>query len=195
LKKLLKISSKGSREMDTYELLTLLASVVATVISATSLVRSRTVAAEQARLANEQLRLTEEQLELNRKLAEEQSKLNKVASELSTYQLREIEESERLKTKPVLNARFSKIGKQSDLVIVNRGQGSAYNVDVEFLNCEEIPLMRTAQLLPHPEIRPNTTVKIPAIIYLSGPLTYQIKLTWKDADGEQSDTLWVSVNS
>lgn len=183
--------------MNTYELLTLLSSLVAVAISATSLVRSRNVATEQARLGTEQLKLAEEQLKLNQKLAEEQSRLNEVTAKLSSYQIKELEEQEQLKRKPAINVRFSKLGKMAELVIANRGQASAYDVDVELVDCkdEDNPLMRTGQLLPHPEIRPTSVLKIPAAFHIGSPLTYQVKVTWKDAGGEQSDTFWVNSNS
>lgn len=181
--------------MSLYELLTLLASLVAVAVSATSLVRSRNVATEQARLGTEQLRLAEDQYKLNQKLAEEQSKLNELTAKLSSYQLKEMEEQERLKKKPAIKVRFSKLGNMTELVIANRGLGSAYDVDVELVDCEENPLMRTEQLLPHPEIRPTSALKIPASFHMNSPLTYQLRVTWKDVDGEQSDTFWVNSNS
>lgn len=173
--------------MSTYEILTLLASLVAVIISATSLVRSRQV-------ATEQLKLSEEHFKLNQKIAEDQSKLNEVTAKLSSYQIKEIEEQQRLKQKPAINVRFSKLGKMSELVIANTGQGSAYDVNVELVDCEDNPLMRTQQLLPHPEIRPASTLKIPAAFHLGSPLRYQVRVSWKDVDGEQEYTFWVNSN-
>lgn len=181
--------------MSTYDILTLITSILAIAVSTTSLVRSRTVAAEQGRLAREQLNLAAEQFELNKKLAEEQLKINEVTAQLTSYQLKEIEEQERLKTTPNLNVRFSKLGNRSDLVIANTGQGSAYNVDVELIDCKDSPLINAAQILPHPEIRPNSVLKIMAAFHMGSPQRYQIKVTWKDSGGEQSYIFWVNANS
>lgn len=102
--------------MTMYELLTLLASIVAVVISAVSLVRTRKLAAEQLELA-------------------------RVTAELSRLQIKEISEQDALKTKPQLNVAITKIGNSSNFIISNTGQGSAFDLNMELIDCQDSPLL------------------------------------------------------
>ncbi|QEU29352.1 hypothetical protein [Pseudomonas luteola] len=167
--------------MSPYEALTLLASVLAIAVSTVSLVRSRKLAEEQAKQSKEQLRLAEEQL-----------KLDQITAELSKFQMRELEEQQRLKTKPNIQVRINKLGNQSHFVIANNGQGSAYDVDMELIECPDNPLMDTKYKLPHPELKPKTTINLLAAFHLTSPHKYQAKVTWRDTDGEHSEIFWLS---
>jgi hypothetical protein len=152
-----------------YELLTLLASVIAIVISAVSLVRTR-------------------------KLAAEQLELERITAELSKLQIKNIEEQEHLKTKPQLNVAITKLGNSSHFVVANTGKGSAYKVNLELVDCQENPLTsEILHILPYPEMKQNSRFKLLAAFHMSSPLKYQVKLTWQDSSGEkQSEIHWVS---
>lgn len=155
--------------MTLYELLTLLASVIAIVISAVSLVRTR-------------------------KLAAEQLELERITAELSKLQIKNIEEQEHLKTKPQLNVAITKLGNSSHFVVANTGKGSAYKVNLELVDCQENPLTsEILHILPYPEMKQNSRFKLLAAFHMSSPLKYQVKLTWQDSSGEkQSEIHWVS---
>ncbi len=155
--------------MTAYELLTLLASVIAVIISAVSLVRTR-------------------------KLAAEQLALERITAELSRLQIKSFEEQEVLKTKPQLNVAITKIGSSTNFIISNTGKGSAYDVDLEIVDCPDNPLTSDAdEKLPSPEMRPNSRIKLLAAMHMSSPLTYQVKLTWRESSGkQQSEIHWVS---
>lgn len=101
--------------MTLYEMLTLFASIIAIVISAASLVRTR-------------------------KLAAEQLELERITAELSRLQIKSIEEEENLKTKPQLNVAITKLGSSSHFIISNTGKGSAYMVCLELIDCKDNPL-------------------------------------------------------
>lgn len=156
--------------MTPYELLTLLASVIAVIISAVSLVRTR-------------------------KLAAEQLELERITAELSRLQIKSLEEQEVLKTKPQLNVAITKIGNSTNFIISNTGKGSAYDVNLELVDCPDNPLITSDadEKLPSPEMRPNSRIKLLAAMHMSSPLTYQVKLTWRESSGEQqSEIHWVS---
>lgn len=153
--------------MSSYESLSLLVSLLAIVISTVSLVRSR-------------------------KLGEEQLKLERITAELSAYQIKEIEERELLKDKPKIGLRLSKLGDTSEFVIANTGQGSAYDIGFELLDCKDNPLYDAQYKLPYPELRPSTTLKLRASFHLSSPMQFQAKVSWRDSVGLQQDTFYVS---
>lgn len=164
--------------MTLYEFLTLMASVIALVVSAVSLVRSRKV-------AENQLKLTAEQL-----------KLERVTAELSRLQIQHFAEQDALKTKPLLNVAITKTGTSDHFVIANRGQGSAFDLDMELVDCLDSPLASDAShKLPFPEMRPNTVIKLIAGFHLNSPLKYQVKLTWKEAHDnvQKEEIFWVSL--
>lgn len=155
--------------MTLYELLTLLASIVAIVISAVSLVRTR-------------------------KLAAEQLELEQITAELSRLQIKSIEEQEYLKTKPQLNVAITNLGNSSHFIVSNTGKGSAYKVNLELIDCQDNPLTSEINhILPYPEMKQNSRFRLLASFHMGSPLKFQVKLTWQDSFGvEQSETYWVS---
>lgn len=155
--------------MTLYELLTLLASIIAIVISAVSLMRTR-------------------------KLAAEQLELERITAELSKLQIKSIEEQEHLKTKPQLNVAITKLGNSSHFIVSNTGKGSAHKVNLELIDCQNNPLTSEIHhILPYPEMKQNSRFKLLAAFHMGSPLKYQVKLTWQDSSGEeQSETHWVS---
>ncbi|QYM67282.1 hypothetical protein K1X80_19990 [Pseudomonas sp. So3.2b] len=150
-----------------YEDLTLLVSLLAIVISTVSLVRAR-------------------------RLGEEQLKLEKITAELSAYQIKEIEERALLKDRPAIKVRLSKLGNRSEFVVANAGQGSAYDINFELVDCSDSPLYDAESKLPYPELRPSSTFKLGAAFHMGSPVQYQVKVTWRDSRGLQEDVFWVS---
>lgn len=155
--------------MSNFETLTLLVSVLAVVISTISLVRTR-------------------------KLAKEQLELERVTAELSRLQIQSLEEDRESKTKPKFNVTLSKLGKSSFFYISNTGEGTAYEVNFELVDCEDSPLTSDlSEKFPHPEMKPNSRVKLIAAMHLGSPSKYQVKLSWKNSSGEnQSEIFWVT---
>lgn len=161
--------------MTLHELLTLITSIVALAISATSLIRSRKLAEDQSKLAAEQLAL------------------ERITAELSRLQIKNISEQDALRTKPRLNVAITKMSDSSHFVIANTGQGSAFELNLELLDCTDNPIIDAAEKLPYPEMKPSSRVKLLAAMHMGSPSTYQVKLTWKEMSGEQKEEIfWVS---
>lgn len=154
--------------MNKYEVLSLLVSMLAVLISAVSLVRTR-------------------------KIAKEQLELEKVTAELSGLQIESLNEEKSNKLKPNFNVTLSKLGTSYFFYISNTGQGSAYDVNFELIDCEDSPLTSDInEKFPHPEMKPNSCVELIAAIHMGSPLKYQIKLSWKNTEGDGfSETCWV----
>ncbi|MEZ8594043.1 hypothetical protein BCU22_010035 [Vibrio cyclitrophicus] len=154
--------------MSQYEFLTLVTSLLAIVVSLISLVRTR-------------------------KIAQEQLELERVTAELSKVQLRNLEEENKAKNLPKFNVTIQRLGKNSFFYITNTGQGTAYNLNLELVNCPENPLYDIEHKLPHPEMKPNSRVKLNAAFHMQSPLKYEAKLTWEDAEGNSlSENFWLT---
>lgn len=157
--------------MSNFEALSLVISSLAVLISIISLIRTK-------------------------KLAEEQLELEKVTAELSRLQIENIAVERADKTKPKFNVSLIKIGKSHNFYISNTGQGSAYNINFELVNCEDSPLF-TSELLdifPYQEMKPNSRIKLSASLYLNSPIKYQSKLSWEDEMGNKyEDMFWTSL--
>lgn len=156
--------------MSKYEIISTLVSVLAIVVSTISLVRTR-------------------------KLAQEQLELEKVTAELSKLQIEGIEREKAEKTKPKFNVTLSKLGKNYYFYITNTGQGAAYNVNFELVDCEDSPLVGDlSEKFPHPEMKPNSRVKLIAAIHMQSPLKYQAKVSWHDSEQQVHDeTFWLTL--
>lgn len=156
--------------MSKYEILSLLISILAVVVSAVSLVRTR-------------------------KIAKEQLELEKVTAELSRLQIESLSEEKSNKDKPKFNVNLTKLGKSYKFYISNTGQGSAYNVNFELVDCDDSPLCSDVQeKFPHPEMKPNSRVKLIASIHMGSPLKYQVKLSWQNKDDDDfNETHWVTM--
>lgn len=156
--------------MSQFEIISTLVSVLAIIISSISLVRTR-------------------------KLAKEQLELEKITANLSQLQIENLAEEKANKNKPNFNVTLSKLGKSYYFYISNTGQGSAYNVKFELVNCEDSPLISSEleDMFPHPEMKNNSRIKLIAAIHMSSPRKYQVKLSWEDSNKNQCDEVfWVS---
>lgn len=153
--------------MSKFEILSLLISSLAVMISTVSLMRTR-------------------------KLANEQLELEKVTAELSRLQIERIAEEKSNKSKPKFNVNLTKLGKSYSFYISNTGQGSAYNVNFELIDCEDSPLSLhdLQDKFPHQEIKPNSRVKLLAAIHMGSPTKYQVKLTWQNESGEKYEEMF-----
>lgn len=154
--------------MTIYETLTLLASLLALVVSTVSLVRGR-------------------------KLGQVQEDLAKITSELARRQIDSLDFAQQEKAVPQLGVHITALAKSSFFIITNAGQGSAFNVDLELIDCSDKPLVTAHDLLPYPELKPRSTVKLLASFHLSSPRRYQAKLRWTtESGGSESEVFWVS---
>jgi len=153
--------------MSKFEILSLLISALAVIISTMSLMRTR-------------------------KLAKEQLELERVTAELSRLQIESLAEEKSNKTKPKFNVNLTKLGKSYNFYISNTGQGSAYNVNFELIGCEDSPLSShdLQDKFPHPEIKPNSRVKLLAAIHMGSPRKYQVKLTWENENGDKDEEIF-----
>lgn len=153
--------------MTSVEILTLSISALAVIVSVVSLIRIR-------------------------KTEEEQKELRKITTELSELQIKVLEEDNKNKTKPKFNVTLTKIGKNYKFYISNTGEGSAYNVNIELMNCEDSPLVSSDvnEKFPHPEIKASSRIQLMASIHMSSPIKYQFKLTWESKTGEKSEEVF-----
>jgi hypothetical protein len=144
--------------VSSYELLILLTSLLAVVVSFVSLVRTRKVALEQLAL-------------------------ERVTAELSKMQMKNIKEENDAKNQPKFNVTIQRIGKSSHFYVSNTGQGTAYNVNFELVDCSDSPLTSDIkEKLPYSEMKHNSRFKLMAAIHLNSPYKYDVKLTWLDCD-------------
>lgn len=153
--------------MSKFEILSLLVSALAAIISTVSLLRTR-------------------------KLAKEQLELERITAELSRLQIESIAEEKSNRTKPKFNVNLTKLGKSYNFYISNTGQGSAYNVNFELVDCEDSPLSShdIRDKFPHQEIKTNSRVKLLAGIHTGSPKKYQVKLTWESENGEKYEEMF-----
>ncbi|MBO9491823.1 hypothetical protein J7384_15795 [Endozoicomonas sp. G2_1] len=156
--------------MSKFEVISTLVSILAIIISSVSLVRTR-------------------------KLAKEQLDLEKITAKLSQLQIENLAEEKANKKKPNFNVTLSKLGKSYYFYISNTGQGSAYNLKFELVDCDDSPLISSEleDKFPHPEMKNNSRIKLNAAIHLSSPRKYQVKLSWEDSNQIACDEVfWVS---
>lgn len=156
--------------MSKFEIITTLISLLAITISSVSLIRTR-------------------------KIAKEQLELEKVTAKLSQLQIENLAEEKENKNKPNLNVTLSKLGKSYYFYITNTGQGSAYNVAFELIDCDDSPLISNdlADKFPHPIMKNNSRIRLIAAIHMQSPSKYQVKLSREDSEQNQNEEVfWVS---
>lgn len=157
--------------MSAFEVLSLVTSILAVVLSTISLMRTR-------------------------ELAKEQLELEKVTAELSKLQIESITEQKTNQTKPKFNVSLTKLGKAYNFYISNTGQGSAYNVNFELIDCEDSPLFNSEliDMFPYQEMRPGSRIKLLASLHFNSPSKYQSKLSWEDENGNKNEEIfWTSL--
>ena len=157
--------------MSSFEILTLVVSLVSVVIAMTSLVRTRG-------------------------LNERQLQLQEITSQLAERQLGQIEQAERERALPGLRVELAKIGKSYRFLLVNRGASSAFHLTFEFVDCADPPVSRgeLAEKFPYPELKPESRVRLLAAIHMGSPRVFTVRLAWKDAAGnDYSEVFTVSI--
>ena len=157
--------------MSKFEVLSLIISILAVGISTISLMRTR-------------------------ELAKEQLELERITAELSRLQIESLAEEKINKTKPKFNVSLTKMGKSYSFYISNTGQGSAYNVNFELIDCEDSPLF-TSELIdmfPYQEMKPGSRIKLLASLHFNSPSKYQSKLSWEDESSNKNEEIfWTSL--
>lgn len=115
------------------------------------------------------------------------------SKKLAKLQIQELEEKKRLKDKPKLNVAIRRTGKSSYFAVANTGDGSAYDLDFRLVDCDDSPIMDTSSKLPHPELKPNSVIKLAAYFHINSPVKYQVELAWqeKGSDAVQKEIFWV----
>ena len=115
------------------------------------------------------------------------------SNKLAKLQIQELEEKKRLKDKPKLNVAIHRTGKSSYFAVANTGDGSAYDLDFRLVDCDDSPIMDTSSKLPHPELKPNSVIKLAAYFHINSPVKYQVELAWqeKGSDAVQKEIFWV----
>lgn len=149
--------------MSQFEILATVISIISAVIAVTSLIRTRETAKEQLRL-------------------------EQITADLSEKQLALLKDSELEKTQPKLRMTLTKIGNSYRFIIINRGEGSAYNLGLKLIDCDDSPLStgEVSEKLPIPELKSNARIRLLASIHMGSRRTYHFKLNWTNKDGDKS---------
>lgn len=152
-------------QMSYVDFLTLAISLVSVVLSLISMYRTQ-------QLAKEQMKLAEEQIELER-----------VTAELSKKQIKQIENDDQQRHRPNLHVILNRVGRNYYFLVTNLGDGSAYGLNFELVDCNESPIV-DGELgrFPLKELKSQGSVKIRASIHLGSPLSYNVRLSWKERD-------------
>lgn len=143
-----------------YNLLSLLISLLAVIIAAVSLSRTRRV-------------------------QEEQIKLQKVTADLSAKQLTVLERDEKEKISADIHADLVNEGGGSySFMISNIGSAPASNVEFD-TEPSSLILGDHERKLPAPILNPHGTIKLLANIHMGSPPTFKAKASWTNPDGKQ----------
>ena len=91
---------------------------------------------------------------------------------------------------------LTKLKKAYNFYISNTGQGSAYNVNFELIDCEDSPLF-TSELIdifPYQEMKPSSRIKLLASLHMNSHSKYQSRLSWEDESGNRyEEVFWTSL--
>ncbi len=157
--------------MTKYEILTLVVSLLAVIVSTVSLVRTRKIAAQQL-------------------------DLEKITAELSKKQLEKIIESEEDDIKALIEVSLHSSGTNNELVISNNGKAEAKNVSIRVLGDYD-PTIRGdfESKIPIKSLRPGRSVSLFAATEIGTPSSFDIEVTWENPDGKKcTDTQTVYEN-
>jgi hypothetical protein len=143
------------------DFLTLSISILSVIIAAVSLIRTR-------------------------KLAAEQLELERVTAELSAKQIEQIERDDQQRQRPDFHVDLTKLGNDHYFLVANRGDGSAFELNFELVDCSNSPLYAdSVRMFPYAELKSQARVKVPAAVHLGSPSSYNVRLTWKERDGTE----------
>ena len=161
--------------MTNYEIIAISCSILAIIIAFASFIRARKVAQEQCKLAKQQL------------------ELEKVTAKLSNMQIEEMIELNANKIKPFFNVSFNRVDNSKGyFCIENIGQGIAYNVNFDLIDCLKSPISSNKlKELPFLELEPLSTFQLIASVAYEYPTTYQVKLIWQDSEDNEYDKIFL----
>lgn len=143
------------------EFLTLSTSILSVIIAAVSLIRTRRLAAEQI-------------------------ELERVTSELAAKQLQIIERDDQQRHRPAFYVDLTKLGNDHFFLIANRGDGSAFELNFELVDCSYSPLYAdSVRMFPYAELKSQARLTVPAAIHLGSPSSFNVRLFWKERDGTE----------
>ena len=145
--------------MPNVDQLSLFVSIVAVVISAVALVRSR-------------------------KIAEKQLELEQHQADLARKQLEQIAQQERQAELAAVDVQLEGYGTSYELIIQNLGQAEARNVDLEWTS--EPPRFYDGDVdskLPIRRLKPGSSLSMKIALHLGSPTYYEGKVSWCNADG------------
>lgn len=114
-------------------------------------------------------------------------KLEKIMAELAQKQISQLDDAKRDKTLPKLHVEFSNIGTSYRFHIINRGEGIAYNVNIEMIDCPKSPLLQNDldEKFPFLALHPGVSINLVAAIHAQSPEKYHARLTWIDSEGRE----------
>lgn len=151
-----------------YEYFTLLISLLAIVISALSLIRTR-------RTASQQL------------------ELEKITAELSAKQLKFLKAEESEHSKAKIEVELEGYGSDYNLIVTN--VGGAVARDVSFVIEGESPVLdgEYKEKFPIRELRPGKSVSLCAALSMGSPSQYNVLVHWKNPDdSEEQDEILIT---
>jgi len=146
--------------MTAYELISVVASFVAVVISGVSLLRTW-------HLQRQQLRL------------------NEVTEQLSRKQLSVLAAQEAATARARVVADLTKFGSDWYFTITNQGPAPARSVNFELVDCADSPLVEGdyEQKVPIPLLQPGQTTRLLAALHQGSPTRYNAKVSRTNTDG------------
>lgn len=110
--------------------------------------------------------------------------LNETVAELSRKQLEVIHRDESLRERPRILTSIARVKRHNqNLLIVNRGDGSAFNLNCVFLTHAELLFSDGLDAFPISEFRPSKNIKIPLARHLGSASSFKIRLSWEERDG------------
>ena len=146
--------------MTIYEILTLLISILAAIVSTVSLVRTRKIAAQQI-------------------------ELEKVTAALSKKQLEKIIESEEEASTAFIEVSLHSYGTNNQLVITNTGGAEAKNISIKILgDYDPTEKGDFESKIPIKSLRPGNSVSLLAASEYGTPSSFDIEVTWENPDGK-----------
>jgi len=147
--------------MTRYEILTLLVSAVAVIISTVSLVRTRKIAAQQL-------------------------DLEKITADLSKKQLEKIIESEEEAEKASIELELLSLGVKNELQIINSGMAEAKNVSIKVLGDYDPTVENDfKRKIPIKSLLSGKSVSLIAVRGFRTPPNFDVEVTWENLDGKK----------
>lgn len=145
--------------MTKYELLTLLVSVLAVVVSTISLIRTR-------------------------KIASQQLQLEKITAELSKKQLEQILENEKQAEQAFIDVELYSVGSNNELSLTNNSHAVAQDIQLKFISDYDPTIQSDFESkIPISSLRPGKEVTLIAISEMGTPSSFEVEVTWTNPDG------------